>query len=215
MGSNESPSLPYWQVNVPPEERELTCPPYLRNLAEKEIDIIRTPDNEYHVLTWPEVRSIIAQNRLDVFQRLPSELRRYLAYNYQIKLQYGSVMAFVLSQKLGWTHPIVAEAEQFKSRNDISIKWNDWPYGINEKIVHLVVWTKFDLAEDPVTTDLTDEARGEIDAYVKEVFGRRVGEENVSIYPPTLPFENLLLSRLGDGLISCCKRQGMAKLSDI
>jgi hypothetical protein len=181
MGSNEADLLPYWLVNVPLNQRPNSCPAYLQNLSEKDIEIISTPDSQYHVLTWPEVREIIAANRLDLFQRVPSELRRYLAYNWHIKQQYGSVMQFVLSQKLGWQHPVKAEGVPFKSPTDLKVKWNDWPYGIDEKIVHLVVWTKFDLEEDPVTGDLTDAARKEIDDYVKQKFCDKVKEENVSL----------------------------------
>lgn len=184
MGSIETASLPYWLVNVPRDQWPTSCPPYLQNLSIKDTEIISTPDSEYHVLTWREVREIIAANRLDLFQRVPSELRRYLAYNWQIKQEYGSVMQFVLSQKLGWQHPVRAEAPPFKSPNDLKVKWNDWPYGIDERIVHLVVWTKFDLEEDPITGDLTDAARKEIDDYVKRTFCERVEKENVSLSLP-------------------------------
>jgi hypothetical protein len=181
MGSNGSGSLLYWQVNVPLDQAPTSCPPYLQNISGKDIEIISTPDSQYHVLTWPEVREVIAANRLDVFQRVPSELRRYIAFNWQIKQEYGSVMQFVLSQKLSWQHPVVAEAAPFKSPKDLQVKWNDWPYGIDEKIVHLVVWTKFDLEEDPVTGDLKDAVRKEIDDYVKKTFCKRMKEENVSL----------------------------------
>jgi hypothetical protein len=181
MTVKESQSLPYWQMNLPPNQRPTTCPPYLANCNEKDIGILSTPDSEYHILTWPEVRTIIANNRLDLFQRVPSDLRRYLAYNWQIKQEYGSVMQFVLSEKLGWQVPVKAEAPPFKSKNDVQVRWNDWPYGIDEKIVHLVVWTKFDLEDDPETDDLTDRARKEINDYVKETFCKRVKDEHVSL----------------------------------
>lgn len=91
------------------------------------------------------------------------------------------MMEFVLSQRLYWKVPIEAEAKAFQSERDIKILWNDWPYGIDQKIVHLVVWTKFELLDDPETDDLTVEARREIDEFVDETFGKRVGRENVSI----------------------------------
>lgn len=197
MGSNEPGSLPYWQVNVPSDQRPTSCPPYLQNLTDKDIEILSTPDSQYHVLTWPEVRTIIANNRLDLFQRVPSDLRRYIAYNWKVKQEYGSVMHFVVSQKLGWQHPVKAEAAPFKSPNDISIKWNDWPYGIDEKIVHLVVWTKFDLEEDPITGDLTDAARKEIDDYVKETFCKKIKEEDVS-YSSLTSYMNFIVPNYAD-----------------
>lgn len=63
--------------------------------------------------------------------------------------------------------------------DDIKILWNDWPYGIDEKIVHLVVWVKFDLEDDPATDDLTPRARQEIDEYVQKTFGTKVNPEHV------------------------------------
>jgi hypothetical protein len=179
MGSNDPP--PFWHVNVPEPLRTAECPEFLANLNPKDVGIISTPDSQYHVLTWPEVQRTIADNRLDLFQRVPSELRRYLAYNWKLKQEYGSVMEFVLSKRLGWKEPIEAEGKPFEKAEDVKILWNDWPYGIDEKIVHLVVWTKFELLDDAATDDLTVEARKEIDDFVDETFGKRIGKENVSI----------------------------------
>jgi hypothetical protein len=47
--------------------------------------------------------------------------------------------------------------------------------------VHLVIWTKFELEDDPLTDDLTEKARREIDEFVDETFSRKVGKENVSV----------------------------------
>lgn len=66
--------------------------------------------------------------------------------------------------------------------DDVKILYNDWPYGIDEKIVHLVVWTKFELEEDPATGDLTTEARKSIDEYVDRTFCSVLGSEKVRIY---------------------------------
>lgn len=62
---------------------------------------------------------------------------------------------------------------------DIKILFNDWPYGLDEKIVHLVVWTKFDLEDDPATDDLTPGARKAIDAFVNATFCSRVTPDHV------------------------------------
>ncbi|RFU25663.1 hypothetical protein B7463_g10683, partial [Scytalidium lignicola] len=177
MGSNDV--IPYWNVNLPISQHTLECPEFLKNLKKKDLGIISTPDAEYHILSWQELQKFIADNRLDIFQRVPSQLRRYLEYIWNLKLKYGSVMEFVLSERLKWEIPFKAEAAPFKSQNDLKILYNDWPYGIDPKIVHLVVWTKFELLDDPLTDDLTDEARREIDEYVDETFSKRVGKENV------------------------------------
>ncbi|KAI1504360.1 hypothetical protein F5X99DRAFT_36936 [Biscogniauxia marginata] len=178
MGSLGSTKLPYWQVNVPEAERTDECPEYLRGLSPKDEGIIGTPDAEYRPLTWAEVRQLVASNRLDLFRRWPTALRRYRQYTWQLARDHGSVMNFVLARRLGWAAPVepTPGARPFEREDDLKILWNDWPYGIDERIVHLVVWTKFGLEEDPATTDLTDEARAEIDAYVRRTFGSRVPE---------------------------------------
>lgn len=56
---------------------------------------------------------------------------------------------------------------------------NDWPYGIDPLITHLVVWTKFSLPSDPLTDDLLPSSRAEIDAFVRRKFVEPCGEENV------------------------------------
>ncbi|KAL9007928.1 MAG: hypothetical protein Q9173_006898 [Seirophora scorigena] len=64
---------------------------------------------------------------------------------------------------------------------DIKILYNDWPYGIDERIVHLVVWTKFDLPDDRRTKELTAAMRQEIDDYVDRTFCQAVPKENVRV----------------------------------
>ena len=65
--------------------------------------------------------------------------------------------------------------------DDIKILYNDWPYGIDKKIVHLVIWTKFDLEDDPVTDDLTVQARRQIEDFVTRTFRSRVPSDHVWI----------------------------------
>lgn len=61
----------------------------------------------------------------------------------------------------------------------MKVLYNDWPYGLEPEIVHLVVWTKFGLDEDPDTGDLTAEMRRQIDEYVDRTFRSRVPPDQV------------------------------------
>lgn len=74
---------------------------------------------------------------------------------------------------------IVCESTD-RGQADVKILFNDWPYGIDEDIVHLVVWTKFELAENPETGDLSDEARAQIDDFVGQTFRSKMPAENVA-----------------------------------
>ncbi|CAD6448028.1 1a9f4b13-8765-442a-882a-fa122e4c8120 [Sclerotinia trifoliorum] len=172
--------IPYWQTNIPPTQQTAQCPIYLQNLSAKDISIISTPDSNYQVLSWPTVRRIISDNRLDLFQRKPSDLRRYLEYCYNIKQKYGSVMRYMLDVKLQWKESeLIAQDVPFRNEDDFKVSMNDWPYGIDAKIVHLVVWTKFALEDDPETGDTRDDVKREIDRWVDAVFGEKCGGENV------------------------------------
>ena len=170
--------LPYWQVNIPVAQRTPTCPDFLLNINAKDQGIISTRQEDYALMSWPEVRALIAANELQRFQRTPLALRRYLAYGWGLKQQYGSAVNFVLQERLRWTaEELAARAEQsagsapdFSQPSDLKVLYNDWPYGLDERIVHLVVWTKFALPDDSATGDLTDDARAAIEAYVQQTF---------------------------------------------
>ena len=83
---------------------------------------------------------------------------------------------------------------------DIKILYNDWPYGIDKSIVHLVVWTKFVLEDDPETDDLTPKMRKDIDEYVARTFGSGVSPDKVSRGFVTL----LCLVHIFGGLLHGC-----------
>lgn len=108
---------------------------------------------------------------MDKFHRKPSELRRYREFTYHLIKDYGSIMTFMLSQRLHWAS-LTPAGPPFTDSSDIKILYNDWPYGIDADIVHLVVWTKFELEDDLETGLSTPESRAQIEAYVQETFGR-------------------------------------------
>lgn len=111
LASNQT-DLPFWQVNVPLDKRPAKCPDFLADANDKDRRILGTPDSAYHLLTWSEVREIIAANRIDLFQRVPSELRRYREYMALLKRNHGSVMDFVMKERLHWTD-LTPKAEPF------------------------------------------------------------------------------------------------------
>ena len=104
-------------------------------------------------------------------------------------------MNFVMTERLEW-RDLVPQGEPFTNpgkivttrlqgtwsltpaTDDIKILFNDWPYGIDTRIVHLVVWVKFQLEEDAITGYLTDAARQQLDLYVDKTFRNHVGAGN-------------------------------------
>lgn len=179
MGSYPEPEparlrLPWWQVNIPLEEREIECPEPLRSLSAKDKEIIGTRDEDYRPQTWAEVVNIVRTNRLGDFRRWPSDLRRYREYIWWLNRDYGSVMRFMLQKRLRWAEPVVLRGSRpFECEDDFKILKNDWPYGLDKTIVHLVVWTKFKLEDN-------EETEAEIDRFVAKTFPTGVAKDQVS-----------------------------------
>ncbi|KAK8193876.1 hypothetical protein HDK77DRAFT_461599 [Phyllosticta capitalensis] len=173
-----STALPWWQVNVPDHLRSEACPDFLVDCNEKDRRIIGTPNSEYTPYSWQQVKDIVNSNRLGDLVRKPSELRRYRHYTWELVNKYGSIVNFVQNERLKW-HDLTPRGPPFSNPDDIKILHNDWPYGIDEKIVHLVVWTKFELEEDPTTGDLTVQGRQAIDDYVTQTFREHVDADRV------------------------------------
>lgn len=193
------PTTAFWNVNVPLEEHTKECPEFLRYALENEKDraILSTPDALYRRQTWEDVQGFILANRLDLFQRVPSDLRLYREYCAKLVREYGSVMKFVVEERLLWedltcsgrpfSNPSMSSYRKgvvhvlMVAPDDFKILYNDWPYGIDERIVHLVIWTKFELPADPDSEigDMAQETRKVIQEFVDGVFSDHCGKENV------------------------------------
>lgn len=52
-------------------------------------------------------------NRLELFKRVPSDLRRYRKYIADIKREYGSVMNLILKERVQWSE-VTPRGEAFE-----------------------------------------------------------------------------------------------------
>lgn len=85
-------------------------------------------------------------------------------------------MSFIQHERLHWETVEPSGDRPFTNPEDYKILYNDWPYGIDPEITHLVVWTKFLLEDDPETDRLTKQTRAEIEDFVTRIF---CGEDGV------------------------------------
>lgn len=177
--SQSSSEPPYWNLNIPPHLHTPSCPPYLLNLSSKDFTHLHLPDSSYIRLTWSQIRHLIHTNRLQDFTRLPSDLHRYRKFVYELTREHGSVERYVLEQRLGWDVANWGEGRKpFERRSDYKILRNDWPYGVEEGIEHLVVWTKFSLGGDK---EGEDTARAAIEEFMEETFYPHIPRDHVSM----------------------------------
>ncbi|KAF4594694.1 N-acetylglucosamine-induced protein 1 [Ophiocordyceps camponoti-floridani] len=179
MGSQDL--VPFWNCNVSDDEKTTECPPFLLHLSDKDRRIIGSSESAFILLDWPHVRQLVTSDRLDLFQRSPLALRRYRAFIHRLSHSYGSVTDYLLRERLRWPPPVTPRGRPFEyPRDDVKVLLNDWPYGIDPRIVHLVVWTKFQLDEDPTSGQLTDSARAGIDAFVTDTFCSRLPPDRIA-----------------------------------
>ncbi|KAK9240106.1 hypothetical protein V1525DRAFT_396012 [Lipomyces kononenkoae] len=134
------------------------------------------PDSAFERFSWERLKDIIRENKLELLTRVPSDLRKYLIWKTQIIKQHGSVANFVLFERLNWgPDPALAKPiskELFEVRDDYKMLMNDFPYGFDDGIIHVVVWTKnpIPIAQTgSPTADITPEVRQKLTTFVDTI----------------------------------------------
>jgi hypothetical protein len=169
------------------DEIDDSNPPFV--LTEIDRQVLATRDEDFHLVTWPELREIIETNQLETLKRKPSDLKRYLHWAHKIRKQYGGLVPFVIQERLRWTpQPSSADGRvkfqhnssiPFADPRDYAILPNDWPYGFEPGITHLLVWSKTPIPtdlEEGGKGDLIEESRRVIEKFVECVFVGQLAE---------------------------------------
>ena len=113
-------------------------------------------------------------------------MKAYLAWTAHVKEKYGSVLAYLLQQRLFW-EPLedetgalrfdVRSAAPFADTEDYKILRNDWSYAFEPGIRHIVVWLKQRLPVDGEGA-LNDEGRNMVQRFVKAEFRDKAKEQD-------------------------------------
>jgi hypothetical protein len=86
-----------------------------------------------------------------------------------------------VQERLAWTprdpdQPVSAHSfthhssVPFEDRRDYAILLNDWPYGFDSGIKHILVWTRTPIAVDDDRGDVTPESKRIIEEFVERQF---------------------------------------------
>ncbi|KAF3482765.1 uncharacterized protein GIQ15_02089 [Arthroderma uncinatum] len=151
------------------------------NLSESDRRVLAQTDEEFIYHDWEDLKDIIANNKLELLKRKPSDLRRYAEWSTSIKDHYGSVTNFICRERLHWpagTDPQTQceNSTPFADPRDYKILRNDWPYGLTPDITHLCVWIKNKIDAKPENGDVTEESRALIEGFVNRTFTARLKE---------------------------------------
>ena len=137
---------------------------------------------------------------MENLKRLPSDLRRYLAWSHTIKQKYGGITNFVIQERLHWT-PLPERAagpprfnhhnpDPFADPRDYAVLVNDWPYGFTPDITHLLVWSKTPIEVDAERGDVTAASQERIVEFVERYFVREFDEVGLEGRERVLWFKN-------------------------
>lgn len=114
---------------------------------------------------------------MSLLRRTPTDLLNYIRWTIGIQDTFGSVLNFIIHHRLHWkTNGFGSEGPfpysspiLFSDNSDFKILLNDWPYGMEPDMVHLVVWTKTPIATDE-QGDPTPQSRQLIDDFIQITF---------------------------------------------
>ncbi|KAI2785125.1 hypothetical protein F4815DRAFT_7097 [Daldinia loculata] len=141
--------------------------------------ILSLTDEEHKYHDWEDVKKIIEENNLSVLQRKPSDLRRYMKWTAEIKIEYGSMSNYLMKHRLpkAWGSPPFkpTSTTPFEDPSDYRVLINDWPYGMMPNMTHIVVWSRTTIPTDPETGDMTTESRDTVKNFVKRFFVDKLG----------------------------------------
>jgi hypothetical protein len=65
----------------------------------------------------------------------------------------------------------------FEDPSDYRVLRNDWPYGLDSEIIHIVVWSRTIIPTDPETGDLTPSSRRIVARFIHRYFARDLGPD--------------------------------------
>ncbi|VVT53667.1 uncharacterized protein SAPINGB_P003689 [Magnusiomyces paraingens] len=153
------------------------------------------------IFTWEETRDVVERMDLSKFTRLPHDLRNYLRWKYFTDKEYSridektgerisGILIYILRVRLegrwGFQFPVYPTNEGrslFENvASDACILANDFPYALDPKIVHVVVWLRTPISTEPLeyvpdvvtydipTTRLTEKSQKLIERFVNVNF---------------------------------------------
>ncbi|KAK4169517.1 hypothetical protein QBC43DRAFT_307898 [Cladorrhinum sp. PSN259] len=148
-------------------------------LTEVDKWVLSQTDEEFQCHGWEELRELLGTNQLHLLKRKPSDLRRYMKWSAETKAEYGSITSFLLAHRLpkAWgTPPFIPVSDvPFADPSDYCVLNNDWPYGFEPGISHIVIWTRTPIATDNTVGDMTSESRKIVSDFIKQFFVDRLG----------------------------------------
>jgi hypothetical protein len=169
-------------------------------------------DGSAKLMSWDELVRLVSANDLAALTRTPAQLEEYFSWKSKILLSYPGIEAFILKERLHWSrvdHPDaiadtmcsrtadgtlvssqgfeVASARLFENATDWKCLKNDFPYGFEDDVTHLVVWLKHALPQDKDGI-LLPETQAQVESFIFDHLCIGLPRERIVFFfnPPSL-----------------------------
>lgn len=158
-----------------PSSTKLIIPSDLK-VSDRDRKILELGDGSFVPFSWVDLVEIVKNNELSRLSRRPSDLLVYLKCKQKFQEEYGGVLPYIMKERLHWEadsetgEVIPKNPRYFGDSEDVKILYNDFPYGLEPQIVHVVVWLKAKIPTIPPHGDISTETRQEIEDYVVRTF---------------------------------------------
>ncbi|KAI5960335.1 uncharacterized protein KGF55_004627 [Candida pseudojiufengensis] len=137
--------------------------------------------------SWSEITYIINSNALELFARNEKQTEEYHKFKQFLKDSNISINDYILKHELHWKSSDIRFQEYevakqydikhpqdliFYNDSDIIILPNKFPYYFEKGIVHLCIWSKLIIPNDPNSEvgDISEITKKIIDKYLKKTF---------------------------------------------
>lgn len=123
--------------------------------------------------TWDEIKLIVSTNKLELFARSYAQTQSYLDFKKHLKGNNLSIQQYLLDHELHWDpRELEPDHRLFSDENDVKILLNKFPYYFDKNVVHLCIWTKKSIPNDPNSPvgDISPQTKRLIQTYIDKTF---------------------------------------------
>ncbi|KAI5953375.1 hypothetical protein KGF54_002747 [Candida jiufengensis] len=180
------------QLNTPPTSPITDQLPSLYkkfNIEIQKSNLMPQPSKIKHgkPFTWLEIKQIVNQNALELFARNEKQTEQYHIFKQNLKDSNTSINDHILNCELHWKESDIRFQEFsvpkqysikhpqdliFFNDSDIKILPNKFPYYFENGIMHLCIWSKLIIPNDPHSEvgDISELTKKIIDRYLEKTF---------------------------------------------
>lgn len=163
----------------------------LQAISERDAKILA--NDHYTPLSWERCKEIVLIDDLTLFTRSPQQLGDYFAAKEHFLKIAGGTAEYIVQNRLKWSGQLQSTSGKgfLQDKSDVKILPNDFPYGLEEGIAHIIVWSKVRCETDENQRP-TPKAKRAIEDFIWKSFEPfRIPESHVLWFKNTVALQSV------------------------